>query len=373
MSLRRRFLQTAAILLADHYNKQEGLAQELREVLGMSEAIDLRPVVSKFISGRADYSAYCEALPVLFSRDIVAGDYPHFFVNWLDRAYASYDLEGSPGKHDRVRIRTLLAESHLLFDDEAEPESSYPRLKAARHLMRGIAIGVERRTLSSNIDNVRHGLDELKTAILGFRELRPRETSLSESDKFHIALAVHMSDWLLSELNDEEFRKQELSALNKLGAIDSFAWLAELTNNWIYVYNVAESYGEIGDIAAGKKMLIKAIELNPRLADFDVETKFDGVDEPLSEAPALQRIIPEIKRTRKQWLDVRVAAFKEHAELYGQDVNKGIKAMRKTVKDAEREKGQLKRRVVALALAVSATVASPFLLDLAAAIAKPIF
>jgi hypothetical protein len=111
------------------------------------------------------------------------------------------------------------------------------------------------------------------------------------------------------------------------------------------------------------------------MADFDLETKFDGVDEPLSKAPALQRVLPEIRRTRKEWLELRAASFKQHATLYRQDVNKGIRAMRKTVKAAEREKekGKMKRRAVAVVLALSTAGIYAFLLDLAAAIAKPIF
>jgi hypothetical protein len=385
MSLRHRFWQSAAIVLADYYNNQEGLAQELRDVLGYGEVLDLRSVVSRFISGKVSYSAYFEAIPLLFARDIVADDYPHHFLDWLDCAYASYDLDCSSGKHDRARVRTLLAKADLWFglsnksESQAEEKSKalaerpYQRLEAAQHLMRGIAIGVEQRTIRKNPEKVKDGLEELKKAIRLFRELRPRENALSVSDKFHIALAVHMSDWLLSELNDESFRHKTLSELNTLGAIYAFAWLAELTENWIYVYNVAETYGTIRDVAV-KRLLIKAIDLNPRLADFDLETKFDGVDEPLSNAPALQQVLPEIRRTRKDWLGLRVAAFKQHEKIYRQDVNKGIRAMRKTVKSAEREKqkGKMKRGV-ALAVALSGAATFAFLLDMAGALAKPIF
>lgn len=61
-----------------------------------------------------------------------------------------------------------------------------------------------------------------------------------------------MFDWLLSELEDKTVRAQMLAELPRQ-AIDAFAWLAELTENWTYVYNVAEIYGVIGDVMLAQR------------------------------------------------------------------------------------------------------------------------
>jgi hypothetical protein len=376
MSLSHRFRQTAAILLVHHYNKQEGLAVELRTLLKLSKKIDLRPVVCRFIGGGVVHPGYFEAIPLLFWRDIVAGDYPQQFLSWLDRAYVSYDLDNSLGKRDKTRVRTLLAEADLLFQSpkmsNTKTDDPFSRAEATRYLMRGIAIGVEHRTLGVAPERIKEGLNQLQIAIRGYRSLRPRESSLTESDKFHIACAVHMAGWLLSELKDESFRKRTLDELNAMGAIDAYAWLAEKSENWVHIYNVAENYGEIGDRAA-QTFLLKAIELNPRLADFDLETKFDGVDEPLSKAPALLQVLPEISRNKKGWLEERKAAYRRNAEIYQEDVTKGIKAMLKDLKTMEAAKVAMKYKIATAGLVIVVLTASDLLLQVAAALAKPIF
>jgi hypothetical protein len=152
--------------------------------------------------------------------------------------------------------------------------------------------------------------------------------------------------------------------------------------DWQHQYNVTEIHGELSAPAlsgiapsvpprAGIDSLIRAIELNPRLADFDAETKFDGVDDPLSRAPALRHILPAIRRERGEWLDERAKVYWRHANLYKKDVAKGIKAMLKDLKSVEKSTA-LKRGVAVIAVAVFALATSSFLLDCLVA-AKPIF
>jgi hypothetical protein len=376
MSLLHRFRQTAAILLTHQYHKQDPLASELRDELKLGDDVDLRPVVSRFLGGEIANSGFFEAVHLVFWREIVAGDYPLHFLTWLERAYASYDLDASSSRRDRVKVRTLLAEARLLFqpvkksDEKANDPNS--RFEAARHLMLGIAVGVEQRIIGTTPERIREGLAHLRMAIIGFRALKPTENSLSNSDMFHTASAVHMADWLLSELNDEDFRKRTLEELNALGAIGAYSWLAQTTNNWVYAYNVAEIYGKIGDREA-PKFLLKAIELNPRLADFELETGFDGIDEPLDEASALQNVLPEVVRTNRSWLEQRIVAYRRHADLYQQDVAKGTKAMLNEIKQAELAKKFLPKRSIAVVFLAIASMATTDLMLLAGAVAKPVF
>jgi hypothetical protein len=373
MSLLHRFRHTAAMLLVHHYNgKQDPLAVELRDELNLGEDLDLRPAVSRYISGATADSGFFDPIHLVFWRDVVAGDYPLPFLGWLERAYASYDLDNSPGKRDQAKVRTLLAEARMLFQLPTKASDQAPRAEAARHLMLGIAVGVEQRTLGTTQARLREGLQHLRTAVSLFRTLKPKESALSNSDKFHTACAVHMADWLLSELKDEESRKRTLKELAASGAIGAYAWLAETTRNWVYTYGVAEIYGELGDPDVSK-LLRQAIELNPRLANFALETGFDGVDEPLDKAPALQQAISNIAQNHKSWLEQRIEAYKRNADLYKEDVAKGIKAMLDDLKATKPAKKVAMKRAIAVAIvAIAALMASDIFLH-AAAFAKPIF
>src|SRR5262245_44561973 len=110
--------------------------------------------------------------------------------------------------------------------------------------------------------------------------------ALTDSDEFHIALAQHMIDWLLSELPESEsLRKQTLESMRDLGALRAYEWLASKIDDWQHQYNVVEIHGKLSAPAlsgmapsipprAAINSLTRAIELNPRLADFDADTKF---------------------------------------------------------------------------------------------------
>jgi len=274
-----------------------------------------------------------------------------------------------------IMVRTLLAEARVLFEESGTTGkgAGFPRFEASRHLMLGIAVAVEQRVLKTGPTRMKQGLKHLTDAIRLFGTLKPGERALSDSDDFHLALALQTADWLLSELPDSEAtRKKTLQAFQERGAVRAYAWVASKVHNWTHQYNLTEIYGELDDKAAVES-LIRAIELNPRLADFELETTFDGVDEPLSKAPALRNVLPVIKRTHKSWLDERVAAYRRHAKLYEQDITKGVKAMLKDLKSAEAAKANaLQRSLAAITLAIITLAASSFVLD-AIATAKPIF
>jgi len=376
MGLLNRFRLTCGrVLVARFGNKQDPLAIELRDELNLDEKVDLRSHVSRYLSGDVTNSNYFEALPLVFWREIVCGDYPLHFLTWLERAYASYDLECPPTKHEMIMVRTLLAEARVLFEESGTTGkgAGFPRFEAARHLMLGIAVAVEQRVLKTGPTRMKQGLKHLTDAIRLFGTLKPGERALSDSDDFHLALALQTADWLLSELPDSEAtRKKTLQAFQERGAVRAYAWVASKVHNWTHQYNLTEIYGELDDKAAVES-LIRAIELNPRLADFELETTFDGVDEPLSKAPALRNVLPVIKRTHKSWLDERVAVYRRHAKLYEQDITKGVKAMLKDLKSAEAAKANaLQRSLAAITLAIITLATSSFVLD-AIATAKPIF
>src|SRR5262249_27709347 len=130
---------------------------------------------------------------------------------------------------------------------------------------------------------------------------------------------------------------------------------------------------------ATKKALISAIRLNPRLADFEADTKFDGVDEPLSQAPALRHVLPTLMQEKGPWLEKYVKVYRRHAKLYEKDVTKGIKEMLRDLKSMEKKATKrqdtntiVERGATLIMSALLALVASSFLLD-CLALAKPIF
>jgi tetratricopeptide (TPR) repeat protein len=375
--LRSRFLQDAASVLVRHHTYQKTVASDLREILGYEDSLNLNTVLSRFLRGEHAYTSYCEGIPLLFWRDVVAKDYPYPYLNWLDCAYVAYDLDTSSGTQDKARVRRLLAELDLSEFAGAmlfQPDQPNQRTEPMEKLIRGVGVGLRQRVFGDG--KIKEGLEYLKEAIRGFRKLKPGHDELSNSDKFHIALAVHMANWLLSELkNAEKFRKQVLTELNGLGAIGAYAWLVKLTQNWAHMYNLAEIYGILDDTVAATRTLRQAIDINPRLAHFELSTKFDGVDEPLDKAAALKLVLPEIRKSEK-WLTLRVAAFQKHKAVYSENINKGMKAMRDTVKIAEEKEGRSKRiaKNVAVVLGAAIGAASIWLAPaIALAASKPIF
>ncbi|MCK1538676.1 MULTISPECIES: hypothetical protein [unclassified Bradyrhizobium] len=110
--------------------------------------------------------------------------------------------------------------------------------------------------------------------------------------------------------------------------------------------------------------------MNPRLADFDAITNFDGVDEPLSEAPALRRILPTLRDEQKEFLAACRDVYRRHAELCAKDVAKGIAAMLKDLHEAKMPPLQYALAVVGAA--VAALVVPSFVLD-CVLLTKPIF
>ena len=380
MSLHHRFIHTmASVWLASYYGKRDGLAQTLREILKFSANVDLRPAVTRFVNFDLTTSSVFAPMRLVFWKDVVCGDYPLYFLKWWEDAYVSYDLNASPKKREKAEVRALLAEAEMLFKDGANEK--YPRFDAIRELMQGMAIAVERRTLGTSDEKVKKGLVHLEKAISLFRTLKPQETSLSNSDQFHIACAVHLSDWLLSELDDGAFRIRTLRRLNDLGAIKAYAWLASVTHNWIYAYNVAEIYGELSNEAAAEGVAaedasIEAIRLNPRLACFELDTKFDGVDEPLSSAPALRQVLPKLSKKYGTWLNERAASYRRNETIYEKDPSKGIKAMLKEVglKPPANWKQHLAKALsLTMFFAIGAALLINAIVATAAFAAKPIF
>jgi hypothetical protein len=242
--------------------------------------------------------------------------------------------------------------------------------------MLGAAVAVEQRALGTSVARIKEGIEHLKKAIGLFGGPRSDKKELSNSDKFHMAHAQHLVDWLLSELPDGEVqRKDTLQAMRDMGALSAYEWLASTNGDWQHQYNVTEIRGELSapnsgiqnpeSIKSAVKALYDAIALNPRLADFDAVTTSDGVDEPLSQAPALRHILPVIRREHSAWLDERIAVYRRHAEKYENDPAREIRAMLKELKKPV-------PALVALAGALVAISAFSFLFD-AAAVAKPIF
>jgi hypothetical protein len=380
VSLHHRFIHTmASVWLSSYNSKRDGLAYELRKKLKLAEQVDLSSAVTRFVNFDLTTSSYFAPMRLVFWEDVVAGDYPLYFLKWWEDAYVSYDLDAFPKKREQAEVRALLAEAEMLFKDESNEK--YPRFDAMQELMQGVAIAVERRTLGTSDDKVEKGLVHLEKAISLFRVLKPQDTSLSNSDQFHIASAVHLSDWLLSELDHGALRIRSLKELNKLGAIKAYAWLAKVTGNWVYAYNVAEIYGELGneavaEDAAAEDAMIEAIRLNPRLACFELETKFDGVDEPLSKAPALRQVLPKLSKKYGTWLNERAASYRRNERIYQKDVTKGIKVMLKEV--GEKTPANWRQRIVkALPLTMGFAIGAALLINTLAATfafaAKPIF
>jgi hypothetical protein len=381
MGRQERFRKSCAtVALKTYYRSQDALATGLRAELKLPDNTDLRPVVTRYLNGDIANPGFAEVVHVIFMRSVVRRDYPAHFLSWFDRALGSYDLcasEEALGKRDGLHVRALLAEARLNFEHTDEQASAaFPRYEAARRLMLGVTVAVEQRVLQTGLERIKEGIEHLKISIGLFGKPKTDAGGISGSDKFHMAHAQHMIDWLLSELPDAEAqRKDTLCAMRDMGALSAYEWLASTNGDWQHQYNVAEIRGELSapnsgiqnseSIKSAVKALYDAIALNPRLADFDAVTHSDGVDEPLSQAPALRHVLPVIRREHAAWLEERVAVYRRHASKYEDDPGKEIRAMLK----------DLKKPVPVLAVlagALLALSAYSFLFDVAAA-AKPIF
>jgi hypothetical protein len=362
----------ASVWVATYDGKRDGLAAALKEKLKYGDEVDLSPTVSRYLNFDLTKSQHLAPMRLVFWEGVVCGDYPLHFLRWWEDAYSAYDLVDST-KREKAEIRTLLAEAKFLF--EGASNAAYPRYGAARELLLGFAIAVERQTLGADDKRIEKGLKHLEAAITQFRTLKPDQTALSTSDHFHIASAVHMTDWLLSELSAadaQERRQSTLKRLAQLGAIKSYTWLANVTGNWVYAYNVAEIYGRLGHPDL-EQATLQAIKLNPRLADFDASTEFDGVDEPLRNAPALKDVLPKLSEKYGDWLKERAAAYHQHLSTYREDVTKGLKAMLKQVGRKLPSGLTMQRITKVFSLLTGFAVGLYVYLDAIAAIAKPIF
>jgi hypothetical protein len=278
-------------------------------------------------------------------------------------------------------VRALLGEARLLFSTRsAEDEKAFPRYEAARQLMLGLAVAVEQRTLKTGPDRVKAGIAHIENAIRLFGTLKPGADALSASDRFHIACALHIMDWLFSELpgpESESLRTANLPRMERLGAIRAYEWLVQRTQEWQHQYNIAEIHGELSlatsepeSARRGADALLRAIALNPRLADFDAETKFDGVDEPLSKAPALRQILPMLRDEQDEFLAECREVYRRNAELYRKDSAKGIKVMLKDLQNMKTP--ALQYAIAVVGGAIIALTTSSFVLD-CVLLAKPIF
>lgn len=386
---RFRKMCAKVVLVTACNGKQDALAAELRRDLQLDDQMDIRPLVFRYLNGELVNSGVFEAIHLVFWRTIVRGEYPLAFLTWLERAYATYDLVTSDdplGKSDVMMVRALLGEARLLFLQKSpHADRTCPRYEAARQLMLGIAAAVEQRTLKTGQASAEKGIQHLEEAIRLFGSLKTGERALSNSDEFHMACALHMMDWLVSELPDgEKIRKQKLELMRELGALRAYEWLANQINDWLHQYNISEIHGELS-LSAGIQTvpvvapraaivsLMRAIELNPRLGDFDADTKFDTIDEPLSKAPALRHILPIIRAEHKKWLQARVKAYRNHAELYKKDTAKAIKAMLKDLEEAQAPKlAAIKYAIAIITVAIITLATSSFVLD-GLAYAKPSF
>jgi hypothetical protein len=288
MGRQERFRKSCAtVALKTYYRSQDALGTGLRAELKLAKNADLRPVVTRYLNGDIANPGFAEVIPVLFVRSVVGGDYPAHFLSWFDRALGSYDLcasEEALGKRDGLHVRALLAEARLNFEHaDEEARAAFPRREAARQLMLGAAVAVEQRALGTSVARIKEGIEHLKKAIGLFGGPRSDKKELSNSDKFHMAHAQHLVDWLLSELPDGEVqRKDTLQAMRDMGALSAYEWLASTNGDWQHQYNVTEIRGELSapnsgiqnpeSIKSAVKALYDAIALNPRLADFDAVT-----------------------------------------------------------------------------------------------------
>lgn len=381
MSLLRRFRLMQAKILVKEFRKQDVLAREFQDLLKLDENVVLGSLISRYLNGDTENSRLFDFVHLLFWDHIIGRDYPLSYLKWLEEAYAAYDAENL-SKSGKLTVRALTAEPLRYWekpDASGQPPEAaqYPRFEAARQLMLGIAIAVERKTLGCSEERAKEGVAYLTEAVRLFRQLPPDQHELSKSDKFHMALALHMADWLLSEYADEEHRRQKLGEFAELSAVSAFQWVADQTDSWVFQYNVTEIYGALNRTHDAKKALIKAIGLNPRLACLDIKTPTDGLDEEcLSEAPALRAVVAALKGEKAEWLAVRRDAYAEHSDEYEKNPTKGIKLMLETVRKTEKEAKARKSGMLAKTVSV-------FLLGLAClwgagqdirlANAKPIF
>ena len=382
MALLQRFRLMLAKILVKSFRKQDALAKELQVLLKLGENVDLGSLISRYLNGETESSRLFDSIHLVFWDHIVDREYPLQYIKWLEQAYAAYDAENL-SKNGKLAVRALMAEP-LRFWSKPDarglpPEAAlYPRFEAARQLMLGIAAAVERKTLGESKERAREGVAHLTEAVRLFRQLRPGQHELSTSDKFHMALALHMADWLLTEFADDEGRRETLTEFSNLSAVSAFDWVADQTESWVFQYNMTEIYGALKRVQDGKKALVKAIELNPRLASFDIKTTTDGLDEEsLSEAPALRGILAVITQEKKEWLAIRKAAYERHADEYEKNTAKGIKAMLETVDEieaaAKARKSSLLVKAVCVALLGLACMCAVPGHDVRVASAKPIF
>jgi hypothetical protein len=369
MALLQRFRVMLTKILVKDFSKQDALARELQGLLKLGDNVDLSSLICRYLGGNVENSKVLDSIHLVFWGHIIDRKYPLYFLKWLEQAYRAYDEENL-SKNGKLTVRSLVAEPREFWPapatrkgDASEEElyaheaAAYPRYDAARHLMLGIAAAVERKTLGASHARAREGVAHLTEAVRLFRELPPRQHALSTSDKFHMALALHMIDWLLTEYASEEDRRKKLEELATLSALSAFEWVADQTDSWVFTYNVTEIYGAIKRVQDGKRSLIKGIKLNPRLAAFDAETKSDGLDEPLSAAPALRDILTAITQEKSEWLSMRKAAYQQHAEEYERSPTKAIKAMSTSVNgmDSALKGSKLKRSVGLLCVALLAS------------------
>jgi hypothetical protein len=241
--------------------------------------------------------------------------------------------------------------------------------------MQGVAGAFEQRIFKGT--RLHETIEHLKKAVCLFSVPMLGSQTPSDSDLFHIAYARHLIDWLLSELQDgEALRNQTLASMPE--ALAAYEWLADKTKDWQHHYNIAEELAVLSAPAVNATLprvaparavqsLVRAIELNPRLADFNADTKFDGIEEPLSKVPALQHVLQILKDQSPEWLKRHLNVYRRHADLYKEDVTNGIKAMRKDLKSKT-----LERAIVLVMKAMLFFIGSSFWLVISA-LAKPIF
>jgi hypothetical protein len=353
MGVHDRLQRDMAWVLVGRFKTQEALAAALHERLGLDPETDLRTRVSRFLNREVDKSSCFAPIYLVFWREVACDHYPLEWMGWWYRAYSSYDLsdkEDPLGNRNMCGVRTLLAEARELFA-KADPVQAavYSKHEDYREFMQGVAAALKQRALKTGGAGVHQGIEHLQKAIRLFSSRRSGSEALSDCDRFHIAYALQLLDWLISELPDnKELREKTLLSMRDLGALQAYEWLCARTHDWQHRYNLAEMWGVVsnallrhsptnGATSACVNSLTRSIELNPRLADFDAETKFDGVDEPLSKAAALQRAIQLLKREKGEWLAKYVTVYRRHFELYKKDVTKGIKDMLSDLKSAKAE------------------------------------
>lgn len=89
-------------VLAQHFNKQDALAEALKETLGVSE--DLTSSISRFLSGELERTGSAAVMHVMFWDEVVDKEYPLEFINWWRRALELYDSH-SAGTSERYAVR----------------------------------------------------------------------------------------------------------------------------------------------------------------------------------------------------------------------------------------------------------------------------